>query len=154
MKGIQLENGIKKYNSVPKKWGNIIGGFNYLSDSDLEGYGFYDIVTPSITESQELGDIEWDADNSVFTFPVQSKTFTETIAELKTQKIESLKHSYSRELAKTDWYIIRAQEGISIPQAITDVRTGLRSDCAIKETEIKALSTKAQIVEYSSLNFI
>jgi len=154
MKGIQLENEIKTYNVTPKNWGNVIGGFNYLSDSDLEGYGFYDIVTPTITASQELGAIEWDADNSVFTFPVQSKTFTQTVAELKTQKIENLKHSYSRELAKTDWYVIRAQEGISIPQAITDARTGLRSDCATKETEINALSTKAQIADYSLPNFL
>ena len=56
-------------------------------------------------------------------------------------------------MAKTDWYVIRFQEGISIPQAITDARTALRSDCATKEIEIKALSTKAQIVDYSLPNF-
>ena len=43
MKAIQLENGtIKTYNSTPKNWGNVIGGFNLLSDSDIQSYGFYD----------------------------------------------------------------------------------------------------------------
>lgn len=87
MKGLQLDNGtIKKFNSIPKSFGNIIGGFNTLNDTELEAYGFYEIVTPTITNSQELGDIEWDSDNSVFTYPVQNKTFAQSLAEMKAQK--------------------------------------------------------------------
>ena len=59
MKGLQLEDGtIKIFSRVPKSFGKIIGGFNSLSSSELESYGFYNIVTPTITASQELGDIE------------------------------------------------------------------------------------------------
>ena len=48
MKGLQLDNGtIKKFNSVPKNFGNIIGGFNTLNDTELEAFGFYNIVRPS-----------------------------------------------------------------------------------------------------------
>ena len=65
MKGLQLDNGtIKTFNLIPKSWGKIIGGFNTLNDTELEAYGFYNIVNPTTTESQELGAIEWDADNS------------------------------------------------------------------------------------------
>ena len=111
MKGLQLDNGtIKTFNSVPKSFGKIIGGFNTLNDTELEAYGFYNIVKPSITESQELGDIEWDEDNRVFTYPINDKTFSQTLVELKANKIANLKHRYGSELKKTDWIIIRDQE--------------------------------------------
>jgi hypothetical protein len=120
MKAIQLsDDTIKTYSSVPKTWNNIIG-FNYLSDSDLETYGFYDVVKPQTTSSQQLGDIYFDADNDVFTYPVESKTYTQTVAELKEGKIKSLKSIYNRKLAETDWYIIRAQEGTAVPQDVLD----------------------------------
>jgi hypothetical protein len=154
MKGLQLDNGtIKKFNSVPKNFGNIIGGFNTLNDTELEAYGFYNIVTPSITESQELGAIEWDADNSVFTYPVQNKTFAQSLAEMKAQKIANLKHSYGSELAKTDWIIIRDQElGNATDSSILSLRATLRNDCATHESSINAKTTKAQVADYSLPN--
>tara|TARA_B110000971_G_scaffold148226_1_gene151464 strand:- start:180 stop:647 length:468 start_codon:yes stop_codon:yes gene_type:complete len=155
MKGLQLDNGtIKKFNSVPKNFGNIIGGFNTLNDTELEAFGFYNIVRPSITESQELGAIEWDEDNSVFTYPVQNKTFAQSLAEMKAQKIANLKHSYGYKLAKTDWVIIRAQEGIAAPQSILDARSTLRSECATHESSINGKTTKAQVADYSLPNLM
>ena len=156
MKGLQLDNGtIKTFNSVPKSFGKIIGGFNTLNDTELEAYGFYNIVKPSTTESQELGEIEWDADNSVFTYPVQNKTFAQSLAELKTQKIDNLKHSYGSELAKTDWIIIRDQElGNTTDSSILSSRATLRSDCATHESSINGKTTKAQVVNYSLPNLI
>ena len=156
MKGLQLDNGtIKTFNSVPKSFGKIIGGFNTLSDSELEAYGFYNIVKPSTTESQKLGAIEWDADNSVFTFPVQNKTFAQSLAEMKAQKIANLKHSYGSELAKTDWIIIRDQElGNTTDSSILSSRATLRSDCATHESSINSKTTKAQVADYSLPNLI
>jgi hypothetical protein len=154
MKAIEVGGTIKIYNLIPKSWGKIIGGFNTLNDTELEAYGFYNIVKPTITNSQELGTIEWDADNSVFTYPVQNKTFSQSLAELKSQKIDNLKHSYGSELAKTDWLIIRAQEGTAAPQSTLDERAALRTECASKEAEINALSTKAQIADYSLPNLM
>ena len=153
MKAIEVNGTIKTYNSVPKTWGNSLG-VQYSSDSDLEALGFYDVVTPTTKESQELGAIEWDADNSVFTYPVVNKTFVLTVAEMKAQKIANLKHSYGSELAKTDWLIIRAQEGTAAPQSTLDARAALRTECASKEAEINALSTKAQIADYQLPSFI
>ena len=156
MKGLQLDNGtIKTFNSIPKSFGKIIGGFNTLNDTELEAYGFYNIVKPSTTESQELGEIEWDADNSVFTYPVQNKTFAQSLAELKTQKIDNLKHSYGSELAKTDWIIIRDQElGNTTDSSILSSRATLRNDCATHESSINGKTTKAQVVNYSLPNLI
>jgi hypothetical protein len=155
MKAINLDGTIKIYGSIPKDWSNVVGGFNTLSSSDLETYGFYDIVIPTITESQELGDIEWDLDNSVFTYPVQSKVFSQSLAEMKAQKIENLKSIYVQELAKTDWIIIRDQElGNTTDSDIASSRAGLRSDCTTHENSINSKTTKAQVADYSLPNFI
>ena len=111
MIAIQLEDGtIKTFNSIPKDWGNVVGGFNTLSGSDLETYGFYDVVTPVIKNSQKLGAIEWSEQYSVFLYPVENKEFSQSLAEMKAQKIRNLKAIYGAELAKTDWIIIRDQE--------------------------------------------
>jgi len=156
MKGLQLDNGtIKRFNSIPKNFGNIIGGFNTLNDTELQEFGFYDIVTPSITQSQELGAIEWDSDNSVFTYPVQNKTFSQTLAELKAEKITNLKYSYGSELSKTDWIIIRDQElGNTTDSSILSSRATLRSDCATHESSINSKTTKAQVADYSLPNLM
>lgn len=153
MVAVQHEGAIKRFTTVPKSWGNVMGGFNHLSESELQEYGFYNVVTPEYNSAtQKLGDLEWDADNSVFTYPVINKTFSQTVAEMKASKIANLKSIYNRKLSETDWYIIRAQEGTSAPQDILDTRTSLRSDCGVKEAEINALTTKASIAEYELPN--
>lgn len=153
MKAIQIDGAIKRYTTIPKAWGNVIGGFDKLSSSDWEAAGFYDVVTPSYdSATQYLGDLEWDGDASVFTYPVIDKTWSQTVAELKESKIANLKSLYNRKLAETDWYIIRSQEGISAPQDVLDARVSLRTDCETKEAEINALSTKKAVVSYSLPN--
>jgi len=147
MKGINLNGTIKTYSSVPKTWGNILG-VNYMSDEDLKGLGFYDVVTPTTKQSEQLGDIYFDADAEIFTYPVESITYSETVAELKEQKIAELKHFYNSKLAETDWYIIRAQEGVAAPQDILDARSALRTECATHETNINAKTTKASVIDY------
>ena len=154
MKARQENGAIKRSTSIPKKWGSVIAGFDKLSSSDWEAAGFYDVVTPSYNSAtQHLGDLEWDADNSVFTYPVIDKTWTQTLAELKEAKIESLKAIYNRKLSETDWYIVReAEGGTATPQSILDDRTALRTECGTKEGEINAKTTKAAVVSYSLPN--
>jgi len=155
MKAIQLEDGIKLFYSIPKSWGSVVGGFDTLSDTDLESYGFYHVEIPASNSNTEvLGGIFWDSSNSVFTYPIENKVFTQTLAEMKVEKIKTLKSIYAAELSKTDWYVIRAQEGISIPQDITNARTTLRSDCATDEVSINSKSTKAEVASYPLTNFI
>jgi len=153
MKAIQIDGAIKRYTTIPKAWGNVIGGFDKLSSTEWEAAGFYDVVTPSYDSvTQYLGDLEWDGDASVFTYPVIDRTWSQTVAELKESKIANLKSLYNRKLAETDWYIIRSQEGISAPQDVLDARVSLRTDCETKEAEINALSTKKAVVSYSLPN--
>ena len=150
MVAIQIDGAIKRFTKIPKAWGNVICGYDTLSSSIWEEAGFYNVVTPSYdSNTQSLGDLEFDSDNNVFTYPVIDRTWSQTVAELKTQKIDNLKSIYGNELGKTDWYIIRAQEGIAAPQDIIDARAALRTDCATKEDEINALSTKKSVVSYS-----
>lgn len=147
MKGINLNGTIKTYSSVPKTWDNILG-VNYMSDEELKGIGFYDVVVPETKQSEQLGDIYFDADNEVFTYSIESLTYSETVAELKERKIIELKDFYNFQLSKTDWYIIRAQEGIAAPQDILDARSALRTECATHEEAITALTTKANVINY------
>ena len=152
MKAIKVGNDIKVYSNL-KSYGGAIG-LQYASDSDLEALGFYDVVTPSTKESQELGAIKWDADNSVFTYSVKNKTYSLSVAELKTQKIENLKAIYNSKLGTTDWYVVRAAEGgTAVPSDIATERSDLRTECATKEAEINALSTKSSIVDYQLPSF-
>lgn len=154
MVAIDINGTIKTYSSVPKSWGKQIG-VNYLSESEQNAIGFYNVVRPSTNPSQELGDIYFDSENEVFTYPVESRTYTQTVAELKESKIVNLKAMYNSELAKTDWYVTRKQEkGTAIPSAIQTERDDLRTSCSTHETSINAKTTKASIVDYQLPSFI
>ena len=156
MKAIQIDGAIKRFTTIPKRWGNIITGFNLLSSTEWEAAGFYDVSTPNYnSNTQYLGDLEFDSENNVFTYPVINKTWTQTVAELKSQKIENLKGIYNRKLAETDWVIVRDTElGNTTDQSILDDRAALRTECATKEAEINALTTKKAVVSYSLPNFM
>lgn len=150
MKAKDYNGTIKVYNTVPKSYGNIIAGFNLLSDDDLEGHGFYDVVVPTYDgRIKELGDIYFDSANSQFTYPVSNKTWTESLADLKAAKIKELKSIYNTKLAKTDWYVTRKSEkGTAIPSDIQTERDNLRTACGTHETAINAKTTKAQVESY------
>lgn len=151
MKAKDYNGTIKVYNRVPKSYGSIIGGFDLLSDIELSGYGFYNVVTPSYnSDTQELGEIYWDSANSQFTYPVNNKTWSETLSELKTAKIAQAKDAANQQLITTDWYVIRKQEkGTAIPSDIQTDRDAIRSACTNHETSINAKTTKAQVQSYN-----
>ena len=148
MKAIQVNGAIKKFASLPKVWTDENG--THLNITDGAAFGFYDIVTPSYdSATQLLGDIQWDADSSTFTYPVLDKDFSQTLEEMKASKVDNLKAIIGNELAKTDWYITRLNEKeTAIPQEVSDARDALRPDCDTKEAEINALTTKAEVVQY------
>lgn len=150
MIAINLNGVIKKFTSLPKVWTDENG--THLNITDGETFGFYDVVTPTTVQSEQLGDIYFDADNGVFTYPIEPKTFTQSVAELKEEKISILKSLYNRKLAETDWYIVRAQEGIAVPQNILDTRNTLRTECATHEDSINTKTTKASVVDYELPN--
>ena len=82
----------------------------------------FDVVLPDGYNSQihDLGDIFWDSANTQFTYPKANKTWSQTVAELKEQKIANLKASANSKLDETDWVIIRDTElGNTTDSAIT-----------------------------------
>ena len=152
MIAIDLNGTIKTFSRLPKVWSDENG--THLNITDGQAFGFYPVVRPSTKQSEELGNIYFDAGAEVFTYPVESRTYTQTVAELKEQKIANLKAIYNSKLASTDWYIIRGQEGNAVPQDILDARTALRTECATHETNINAKTTKASVIDYELPSFI
>lgn len=147
MKAIDI-NGNIKIVAKPKSLGGNLG-LQYASDSDLEDLGFFELEQTRKKQSQDYGDIVFDSDNNKFVYNIENKTFTETVAELKTQQITELKRIYNTKLSSTDWYIVRAAEGgTAIPSNITTERNNLRIECTSKEAEINALTTKSSIVDF------
>ncbi len=71
---------IKVFNSIPKRWGNT---FNYdkLDNSIHYADGFKEMVIPSITSIQKLGEVYLDVDNDVYTNYILNKTQEELDAD-------------------------------------------------------------------------
>ena len=153
-KAIEINGEIKVYNTLPKSWSNVIGGFHLLSDEQLESYGFYNVVTPEHNQSvEELSEIYFDSDNDVFTYDVSDKTWSQTVAELKTRRINNFKSIINNELQKTDWYIIRSVDnGDDVPSIITDERAELRSQADTVESELNSKTTKKAVMQYEFPN--
>jgi len=150
MIAIDLNGTIKTYSKLPKVWSDANG--THLNITDGEAFGFYPVVTPDYDSAiQELGNIKWDGTN--FTYPVIDRTWSQTVAELKEQKIANLKYLYNKKLAETDWYVVReAETGVVTPDSIKYERADLRNSANDKETEINALTTKKAVVSYSLPN--
>ena len=154
MKAININGNIKEYRNVPKSWGNVIGGFHLLSDSDLQTYGFYDIVIPADYNDSihNLGYLYFDDANNVFKRDLIDKTWTETLDELKQNKIANYKTEINLKLQETDWYIVRnAETGAEIPANITTERADYRAESVTIENEVNALTTKQEVILYEHL---
>ena len=153
-------NIIKLYSSTPKSWGAVICGFDTFSDSQLETYGFYNVEDIKTTHSDfdsrihNVGALSFDTDNNVYKYAKENKTFSQTVAELKTQKINNLNHIYHSELSKTDWIVTKHLElGQSVPQDTLDARAALRTECNNHESSINSKTTKNAVVTYDLPNF-
>lgn len=150
MKAININGKIKQYSKLPSSWGNVLGGFDLLSDIELKEYGFYDVVIPEYDSRIEVvGELYFDNASETFTKDVSDKTWVLTLAELKERQINNFNHSTGSKLQETDWYVIKNQEtGAAIPADITSARQALRAQANTVETEINALSTKKAVMSY------
>lgn len=160
---------IVKYSSIPKNvfaTDKTVLNAPRLSDSELEGLGFFDVVVPTYDSvTQVIYNLHFDnafaaptpddasATREVFTYDVKSKTISETVAELKTKRIKELKKLAYDKLQPTDWYVVRKAElSTAIPSDVVTERSDIRSNVTTKEAEINALTTKATILKYD-INF-
>jgi len=150
MKAIEINGQIKQYSKLPSSWGNVLGGFDLLSNDELKTYGFYDVVIPNHdSRVEDLGELYFDSASETFTKDVLNKTWVLTLAELKEQQINNFKYSTGIKLQQTDWYIVRNQEtGDAIPADITSARQALRNQANTVESEINALTTKKAVMSY------
>lgn len=153
-KAINRNGVIKVYEGVPKTLYSSSGTYlnaPAMTSGELRSAGLFDVVLPDGYDSaiHNLSDIYWDSVNLNFTYDKSNKTWSQTLTELKEQKVANLKASANSELSKTDWYIVRAAEGgTATPQSILDDRAAIRTTVATKESEINALTSKKSVITY------
>ena len=149
MVAINLNGEIKTFSKIPKSWNDENG----LHLNIKEGFGFKEVVIPTYdSRIEELSAIKLDGD--VYTYDVIDRAIPQTLAELKTQKIDNLKSIIGGELQRTDWVVIRQMDsGEVAPQEVIDSRAELRTQSNTIEAEIKALTTKKAVLTYDLPTF-
>ena len=151
MRANNINGEIKIFNKLPSTWNgkkHYMGGFASSPVEVLEEEGFYEVVDPQYDPAiEELGELYLE-DNKYY-YTVIQKTWTETLAELKEQKINTLSSDTISKLSATDWYYIRKLDrNIDVPQQIEDERAIILNNHNDQETEINALTKKADVVKY------
>ena len=158
MKAVNNNGKIKVYASVPDSFQSSTGvhmNAPKMSEEELKNAGMFDVVIGDNYDERvhTLGEIYFDSPNTVFKKDLVDKTWTETLDELKTRRINHFKSMVNSELAKTDWYVIRKTDNNdAIPSDVQTARTNLRTQSATVETEINALTEKKEVVLYDFPN--
>jgi hypothetical protein len=68
--------------------------------------------------------------------------------QLKEQWTSQVKDAANKELAATDWYVVRkAERDVAIPQEVVNARAAIVQACADKETAIAAATTVDELKE-------
>ena len=158
MKAINNNGKITIYQGVPQSFTSSQGvhlNAPNMSDEALKDAGLFDVIISSEYDERihDLGEIYWDAENTVFRKDLITKEIIQTLDELKTNKINNFKSIVNSELQKTDWYVIRkADNNDAIPEDVQTARTDLRTQSTTVENEINALTTKKEVVLYEFPN--
>lgn len=158
MKAINNNGKITIYKGVPQSFTSSQGvhlNAPNMSEQALKDAGLFDVIISSEYDERihDLGEIYWDAENTVFRKDLIVKEIIQTLDELKTNKINNFKSIVNSELQKTDWYVIRKEDNNdAIPEDIQTIRTNLRTQSATVENEINALTTKKEVVLYEFPN--
>jgi len=153
-KAINKNGIITVYNGVPQTLYSSSGTYlnaPSMSEASLKEAGLFDVVLPEDYNVviHDLSEIFWDSANTVFTYTKSDKTWSQSLADMKTAKIANLKANANNKLAETDWYIIRKNDdGTEVPADITTARAAVRTAVGTKETEINALTEKSAVVLY------
>ena len=158
MKAINKNGKITIYQGVPQSFTSSQGvhlNAPNMSEQALKDAGLFDLIIDENYDERihNLGEIYWDTQNTVFRKDTEDKTWSETLDELKTKKINNFKSIVNSELQKTDWYVIRkADNNDAIPEDVQTTRTDLRTQSATVENEINALTTKKEVILYDFPN--
>ena len=158
MKAINKNGKITIYQGVPQSFTSSQGvhlNAPNMSEQALKDAGLFDVVISDDYDERihTLGEIYFDSPNTVFKKDLVDKTWTETLDELKTRRINHFKSQVNSKLAETDWYVIRKTDNNdAIPSDVQTARTNLRTQSATVETEINALTEKKEVVLYDFPN--
>lgn len=153
MKAKEINGKIKTYNRLPKDYvvdGTTIVNFNKLTDAEAEAYGFYNVVMPTYDSvTQQISNLHFVEAESVFTYDVTDKVFTQTLEEAKETKKSEVKTMANKLLSPTDWYIIRlAERQVAIPTDVEEARQSILIKSGEAEDAIDALETIAEVLKY------
>ena len=144
MKATEINGEIKIFGSLPKSWND--GERIHENIKDYDALGFKDLVYPKYDSRIEAIE-NLHLEDNVYTYDVVDITFSESLSDLKLNKIGTLKSEIGNLLSQTDWYIIReADNGEATPQSIKDERAALRNKSDELENQINALTTKKSVV--------
>tara|TARA_E500000178_G_C16784067_1_gene644967 strand:+ start:138 stop:602 length:465 start_codon:yes stop_codon:yes gene_type:complete len=151
MRANNINGEIKIYNKLPNYWNgkkHYVGGFASSPVEVLEEEGFYEVVDPQYDPAiEELGELYLE-DNKYY-YSVIQKTWSQTLAELKEQKLNELNYNTKAKLENTDWYYIRKLDrNIDVPQEVEDERAIILNNHNDHETAINALTKKTDVVKY------
>tara|TARA_R100001509_G_scaffold136964_1_gene90867 strand:+ start:243 stop:722 length:480 start_codon:yes stop_codon:yes gene_type:complete len=158
MKAINKNGKITIYQGVPQSFTSSQGvhlNAPNMSEQALKDAGLFDLIIDENYDERihNLGEVYWDVENTVFRKDAEDKTWSETLGELKTRKINTFKSIVNSELQKTDWYVIRKADNTdAIPEDVQTARTDLRTQSTTVENEINALTTKKEVVLYDFPN--
>lgn len=168
MKAIEINGKISIIKDLPKNLisdDKVILNARKLSDKDLQKLGYYDFVKPAIDkDTQSLGNVYFDAENSVFTREIIEKDF-DALVELedgtevpaydldakKQELISKLKAMCGSMLSDTDWQVIReAERGIAMDAEVAEKRAKIIAKCDAKEAEVNALTKYVDALKYNT----
>jgi hypothetical protein len=158
MKAVNNNGVITFYQSVPKSFRSSTGlhlNVQNWSEQDMKDNGLFDVIIEDGFDSRihDLGEIYFDSASSVFRKDKVDKTWSKSLADLKSEQINNFKSQIGSKLAATDWYIIRnVDSGVEVPSDITDARAALRTQSDTVENEINDLTTKAAVMSYDFPN--
>ena len=158
MKAINKNGKITIYQGVPQSFTSYQGvhlNAPNMTEQALKEAGLFDLIIDENYDERvhDLDEIYWDTASTVFRKDAKDKTWTETVGELQTRRINHFKSVINSKLAETDWYVIRKTErAIDVPSEVSTERNDLFTKCETVESEINALSTKKEVILYDFPN--
>ncbi len=158
MKAINKNGKITIYQGVPQSFTSSQGvhlNAPNMTEQALKDAGLFDLIIDENYDERvhDLDEIYWDTASTVFRKDAKDKTWTETVGELQTRRINHFKSLINSKLAETDWYVIRKTErAIDVPSEVSTERNDLFTKCETVESEINALSTKKEVILYDFPN--
>lgn len=180
MKARQTDGNIVTYPQLPSTWNGKKGhyiNFRNVDKNTLESEGFYDVVQPTYNpQTQNIGGIEWDSKNKVFTRKVTDIDFSATyevteekdgkivktgevknVYDVDTKKadlIKDLKSKANKLLSPTDWQVVRkAERDIAIDDDVKAERAKILAEYDKKKKEVNAKKKYETLLSYDTTFF-